>query len=236
MDGILYTDMKTFVIGDIHGAYKALRQCLERCDFDYHHDRLIVLGDICDGYPQVHLCIDELLKIKHCSYIVGNHDLWALDWALRGSKPEIWTSQGGTGTINSYEGEVVPREHIHFLQTAYRWYIWQEKLFVHGGFSPEVPIEQQKNEKFVWDRLLIENAWKKSLENNDYKFSQYEEIFLGHTPTKNFGGTVPMRFCNIWAMDTGAGWYGPLTIMNVNSKEYWQSDTTSTLYPNYVSR
>ena len=31
--------MKTFVIGDIHGGYKALVQCLERSKFDYENKR-----------------------------------------------------------------------------------------------------------------------------------------------------------------------------------------------------
>ncbi|MCA9398849.1 MAG: metallophosphoesterase, partial [Candidatus Omnitrophica bacterium] len=55
--------MRVFAIGDIHGAYKALIQCLERSGFDYQKDRLIVLGDVCDGYPQAKKCISELLKI-----------------------------------------------------------------------------------------------------------------------------------------------------------------------------
>ncbi len=42
---------RTFVIGDIHGAYRALRQCLDRADFDYESDHLICLGDVCDGWP-----------------------------------------------------------------------------------------------------------------------------------------------------------------------------------------
>ena len=44
--------MKTYAIGDIHGAYKALIQCFERSKFDYKNDRLIVMGDVCDGYPE----------------------------------------------------------------------------------------------------------------------------------------------------------------------------------------
>jgi len=40
---------KTFVIGDIHGGYKALLQCFARSGFDYKKDKLICLGDITDG-------------------------------------------------------------------------------------------------------------------------------------------------------------------------------------------
>ena len=111
--------MKVFAIGDIHGAYKALVQCLERSGFDYEKDRLIVLGDVCDGYSGVKQCIDELLRIKHCDFIIGNHDLWTLDWAKQGDMPEIWTSQGGNQTIASYGGGPMPQEHIDFLKNAH---------------------------------------------------------------------------------------------------------------------
>ena len=73
--------MKIYAVGDIHGAYKALIQCFKRSKFDYQKDRLIVMGDVCDGYPYVKECIDELLKIKHYDLVIGNHDMWALDWA-----------------------------------------------------------------------------------------------------------------------------------------------------------
>ena len=49
-------------------------QCFERAKFDYKKDRLIVMGDVCDGYPDVKQCTDELLKIKHCDLVIGNHD------------------------------------------------------------------------------------------------------------------------------------------------------------------
>jgi len=75
--------MKALVIGDIHGAYRALMQCFERSGFNKENDRLILLGDICDGYPEVKQCIDELLKVKYCDLIIGNHDLWALEWAKK---------------------------------------------------------------------------------------------------------------------------------------------------------
>jgi serine/threonine protein phosphatase 1 len=49
-------EMRAFVIGDLHGAYKALEQCLDRSGFDYENDVLIQLGDIADGYPEVYEC------------------------------------------------------------------------------------------------------------------------------------------------------------------------------------
>ncbi len=52
---------RRFVIGDIHGAHRALLQCFERSGFDRQNDLLICLGDLCDGWPDVDKVFDELL-------------------------------------------------------------------------------------------------------------------------------------------------------------------------------
>ncbi len=238
--------MKTFVIGDIHGAYKALVQCLERSKFDYQNDRLIALGDVCDGYPEVKQCIDELLKIKHCDFIIGNHDLWALDWATKGIKEDLWLNQGGRNTIASYDGQAMPKTHIDFLKNAHAWIDEKNCLFVHGGIDPNKKVEAHNLDYLVWDRNLVESAWNKAHQNPKYKFSKYEEIFVGHTTTQWFArnketslltpaerarlGTEPLFLCNVILLDTGAGWSGKLTIMDIDTKEYWQSDLTPELY------
>jgi serine/threonine protein phosphatase 1 len=229
--------MKTFCVGDIHGAYLALMQCLTLSGFDYAKDRLIVLGDVCDGYPQVHLCIDELLKMVHCDYILGNHDQWALDWALKDEKPEFWITQGGKGTMASYDNQPMSERHVEFLKKAHLWLEVGDKVFLHGGFNPNFALDKQSSDNFIWDRELIYSAWKKSLEDASYKFSCYEEIFVGHTPVQNFQkSSLPQHFCNVWDLDTGAGWSGPLTIMNVETKQFWQSEATPNLYPGIRSR
>ena len=64
--------MKTFVIGDIHGNYRGLMQCLERSNFDYDKDTLISLGDVVDGHSESYEVVEELLKIKNLIAIKGN--------------------------------------------------------------------------------------------------------------------------------------------------------------------
>lgn len=222
--------MKIYAIGDIHGAYKALIQCFERAQFDYEQDRLIVIGDVCDGYPDVKQCIDELLKVKHCDLIIGNHDIWTLDWALRGDKPEIWTSQGGNRTMASYNGGPMPKEHIDFLKNGRLWLEIENKLFVHAGFNPDIPLEKNDPFLLVWDRDLLDRAWKKYLSGQEEQIGKYEDIFIGHTTTNFYNTLKPIHACNIWDIDTGAGWSGKLTIIDVDTKEYWQSDLTPDLY------
>jgi serine/threonine protein phosphatase 1 len=36
---------------------------------------------------------------------------------------------------------------------------------------------------------------------------------------------------NIWNVDTGAAFKGALTIMDIDSKQVWQSDVLPSLYP-----
>ena len=59
----------------------------------------------------------------------------------------------------------------------------------------------------------------------------YPEVFIGHTPTIHLGSKKPLQAACVWNLDTGAGFTGPLTIMDVDSKHYWQSDEVHTLYP-----
>jgi len=222
--------MRTFCIGDIHGGYKALIECLQRSSFDYQQDRLIVLGDVCDGYPQVDRCINELLKIAHCDYILGNHDLWALDWALRDEAPDLWVTQGGQGTLSSYPNGM-PQAHIDFLKHGRFYLELDNKIFVHGGFDPSKPIKIQQQTEFAWDRKMIYDAWSQSVRDPNVQIGSYEEIYLGHTPThRQFDSKVPLKMGNVWAMDTGAGWGECLSIMDIDTKEYWQSQANVILY------
>lgn len=215
--------MKTFVIGDIHGAYKALLQCLKLSEFDKKEDRLICLGDVCDRGKRVKECIDELLTIPHCVYILGNHDAWSLEWAVSGKILPEWWEQGGAKTAKSYNSDRMPKEHIQFLSQARLYFVDKNRLFVHGGFDPQQPVEKTPKEIFLWDRSLLKKAKEFQLTDPDHKFGIYDEVFVGHTPTLNFGKEEPQKFCNIWDLDTGAGWGARLTIMDVDTKEFWQS-------------
>ena len=58
----------------------------------------------------------------------------------------------------------------------------------------------------------------------------YKDIFVGHTTTELYRTLEPIHACNVWDVDTGAGWSGKLAIMDVETKKYWQSDLSKDLY------
>lgn len=258
--------MKTFVIGDIHGGYKALKQCLERSSFDYKEDLLILIGDICDGWSQTFECVEELLKIENRIFILGNHDDWFIDWLEKGMHPVSWL-QGGHTTAKSYIDHAerdgidimqrmggyvtnlttfdIPIEHVKFWKNHHLKYHDTDRnyLFVHGGFIRDMPISVQDRHDFLWNRSMFDQAmsYESSLgkfakEGPNHKFKMvdpFELVFIGHTATINWGKppiTTPIKAGPVWNVDTGGGWMGKLTIMNIDTKEYWQSDPVQELY------
>jgi serine/threonine protein phosphatase 1 len=223
--------MRTFVIGDIHGAHRALAQCLERSGFDDRQDRLIALGDVCDRTDEVDRVIERLLQITRLDLIAGNHDLWALDWMEHGRAPRIWLAQGGVETISSYHGHEVPESHRHLLKQALPYLITSDnRLFIHGGFDVKIPLDKQAVDDLVWDRSLLQQAWDYERSGIYHHIGDYQQIYVGHTPTLVFGSGIPLHLCNLWAMDTGAGAYGRLSIMNIHTEEIYQSDPVVELY------
>lgn len=219
--------MRTFVIGDIHGAHKALVQCLERAEFDYERDRLICLGDVCDGWPETKQAIDELLKLKNLIYILGNHDYWTREWMKYGTADEIWLSQGGRATVESYNNTP---DHIHqkFLERALPYFILDDALFVHAGINPIQPIANQDMDIFLWDRNLARLALYYRDQNIESSLTDFTEVYLGHTPISS---GKPVQGGGVWLMDTGAGWSGPLSIMNIETKKIFTSERVPMLYP-----
>lgn len=235
--------MRTFVIGDIHGGYKALLQVLERSNFDYDNDKLICLGDVTDGWPDVAESIEELMKIKNLVYCLGNHDEWAIDGLendMNSRSYLAWFTQGGEATGNSYKKNPhLLEKHLKFLKEAKRYYLDEEnRLFLHAGINLENDVEDQPEATYIWDRRMIGNVSRGFTEGTE----KYKEIYVGHTPTLGMQEIPewvhgkPMQFGNVWDMDTGATYMGKLSMMEINTKELFQSDVVFTLYPDHKGR
>lgn len=231
--------MKTFVMGDIHGAYKALVQCLERSEFDKENDTLIQLGDIVDGYSESFECVEELLTIKNLISIKGNHDQWFNQYLETGKHPVNWT-HGGWSTRSSYSNREIPLSHKEFFAKQLLYYKdKQNNIFVHGGFNRLETLRENEftPHVFYWDRDLWQEVLSAESINKTINIVEpHNEIFLGHTNTMIWGKDTPMKAKTVWNLDTNAGWGDKLTIMNVETKEFFQSDKIIKLYPNDKGR
>ncbi|MBP6181777.1 metallophosphoesterase family protein [Flavobacterium sp.] len=240
--------MRTLVIGDIHGGLHALHQIMERANVTTK-DTLIFLGDYVDGWSQSPQVIDyliELQKKQNCICIRGNHDDLLLEWLNKSKDNLMWYKHGGEATVIAYEtvDTETKQKHIEFLQSLENFYLdEQNRLFVHAGFTNMNGVDfEYFPGLFYWDRTLWETALAldKAMKPDDLfypkRFTLYNEIYIGHTPVSRIGKTIPVQMACVWNLDTGAAFKGPLTIMDVDTKEFWQSEPLDVIYPNEKGR
>ncbi|UQD55484.1 metallophosphoesterase family protein [Flavobacterium sp. K5-23] len=234
--------MRTLVIGDIHGGLRALHQIMERAKVT-PKDTLIFLGDYVDGWSQSPQVIDFLIELKstnECFFIRGNHDDLLLHWLKDSKENLMWYKHGGESTVSAYE--IVPAEtkqkHIEFLQSLLDYYLDNKnRLFIHAGFTNMNGVKAEYFPKlFYWDRTLWETALAldPSIKPNDSLYPKrltlYNEVYIGHTPVTRIDKTIPVQRACVWNVDTGAAFKGPLTIMDIDTKEFWQSEPLNHLY------
>jgi len=240
--------MRTLVIGDIHGGLKALVQLLAKLKLS-QKDTLIFLGDYVDGWGQSAQVLSFLLefsKKQECIFIKGNHDLWCERWLRDSSTEQAWLAHGGAATIKSYEtvSNAEKTKHLRFLEDMPLYYLDnQRRLFLHAGFTAENGVEEEDvPQNLFYDRTLWQIAMQ--AEANEIssdepylrRFKNYNEIFIGHTPTLRFDQDTPMKALNVWNIDTGAAFTGKLSAIDVNSKKIFQSEPVTDFYPSENGR
>ncbi|MFT6923140.1 MAG: serine/threonine protein phosphatase 1 [Crocinitomicaceae bacterium] len=238
---------RTLVIGDIHGGLIALKEILEKAMVT-SSDHLIFLGDYVDGWSDSAQVIEYLIPISQtnkCTFIYGNHDAWCHDWLRGGIPNDTWLMHGGKATIESYNRLGVEEwaKHKEFFDSMTAYHIdGKNRLFIHAGFtSLQGPTKEHHKTNFYWDRTL----WETALTSHELsELSQYypkrlklfNEIFIGHTPTTKWNFTLPWNRANVWNIDTGAAFKGKLSIMDIDSREIWQSENLYKLYPKESGR
>ena len=84
--------------------------------------------------------------------------------------------------------------------------------------------------------LAMDNELSKDAISYPNRLKLYKEIYIGHTPVTKINETVPVNKASVWNVDTGAAFKGKLSIIDVATKEFWQSDNLPDLYPNEKGR
>lgn len=240
--------MRTLVVGDIHSGLRGLEQVLDRLA-PKRDDHFIFLGDYVDGWSDAAKTISFLLEFAQqysCIFLRGNHDELAYNYLSKNDDPALWLAHGGQATKLSYteikEDDLA--DHLKFFESLVNYHIDENnRLFVHAGFSNlHGPKYEYYPNSVYWDRSLWEMVCamdpKLGPDDNLYpnRLRLFKEIYIGHTPVSRIGSLVPIRFANVWNIDTGAAFKGALSILDVDSKQLWQSDPVWTLYPGEQGR
>lgn len=215
--------MKTFVIGDIHARFEKLEALLTRTAFKFSTDRLVVIGDVLDSGPEPFECAKMLTDITFLRVLIGDYDLDFISYALRNeSNAYVMTKISNTRAIwdnmskaekDFYSGS--------FLSTMRPYYMVDKNLYVHGGIQLNGPVQHQPLYSICRDTKMWDNVMNMK---NDFKVSSiFDNIFRGHTPTTLYGSNKPMYKNGVWNVNTSRALDDPLTMMDVETKEYWQA-------------
>lgn len=240
--------MKTVVIGDIHGGLKALKQLIEGANLP-SNTKYIFLGDYVDGWSQSAEVISYLINFSQendCILLRGNHDELLCNYLKTGKTNPMWLSQGGQSSVESYSNLSKTKKEIHirFLENLTNYHVDSEnRLFLHAGFTNQHgPQHDYYSNLVFWDRTLWEMvcAMDTSIPEDDDRYPKrlklFKEIFIGHTPVTRIGFDKPTNFANVWNIDTGAAFKGRISMLDVDSKEIWQSNPVYSLYPDENGR
>ncbi len=230
--------MRKLIVGDIHGNFRGLKQVLEKANFNLKEDLLIGIGDYVDGYSESKEVVDFLIGLEdNFVGILGNHDQWMAQWIMDPViDAHIWLLQGGYATVHSFNKTNL-QYYVDWMKSLPLYLIIDNKLIVHGGYNPKYSISKQSTHTLLWDRQLFSQSFIPK-EFNEYTENDiiYDKVFIGHTTTEKFNSTKPLFSEKVIGIDTGAGWSGKLTLMDIHTLEYWQSDFAIKLYPEEKGR
>ena len=221
---------RMLVMGDIHGQYEKMTRVLEQSGYDPVLDQLILLGDYVDRGPQASRVVELTEELAEAGAIAlyGNHEdlmLAALTGRFdrRVQALEQWYANGGEITLASYRDKaVLLRSHLEFLAKLPRWFEQEGLIFVHAGLRPGLPLAKQNLQDLIWIR-------------DEYiqGYTGPQLVIAGHTPTQYLKryellpdiAEATMPIIRPWQifLDTGAAWGGPLTLMELPSRQYWQA-------------
>lgn len=240
--------MRTLVVGDIHGGLRAIEQVLDRVG-PLADDRFIFVGDYVDGWSESAETVSFLLNFAEtysCIFLRGNHDELVYNFLKKDDNNPMWLAHGGESSKQSYAqlSEEMINRHILFYEALENYHIDDNnRLFLHAGFTNQMgPMHEYYPNVVYWDRTLwemvctMDKGVSKDSPNYPSRLRLFNEIYIGHTPVTRLGYTEPVNYANVWNVDTGAAFKGPLSIMDVDTKQLWQSDPVYTLYPEEKGR
>jgi serine/threonine protein phosphatase 1 len=188
-------DCRIYAIGDIHGRADLLIRLLAAIGADASArprvatQMLVFLGDYIDRGFQSRNVIELLLHGVSEDftpvYLKGNHEALLLDYLDDPGAAELWVSNGGLATLESYGldwdsaeftreklQERMPRRHREFLERLELSATFGDYFFCHAGVMPGVPVDAQLESSLLWIRSIF----------LDYDGDFGKVVVHGHTP------------------------------------------------------
>lgn len=182
-------------------------------------------------------------------------------WVVQGGQATIESYINTKHVVDDNHKDFFRKLHNYYIDDENRGFVhggYKSKL----GLGNEHYESDYYWDRDLWE--LAVNQHGKDMSDEDYdeffrpnpvRMFKHKEVYIGHTSTlaykckphlpeyhnlmqenKSGGITVPMNRCNMWNIDTGGGWFGKISVMDIDTKEVWQSDYLKELYPKEKGR
>jgi serine/threonine protein phosphatase 1 len=214
---------RTIAIGDIHGCSAALAALVEVIR-PGPLDTLIFLGDYIDRGPDSRGVLDLLVALAtRCRLVplLGNHEELLVAAVRDPAAVRPWLTIGGVETLLSYGwapggprrglADWIPSRHWDFLAGCVPYHETDTHLFVHAGYVPDLPLEEQPPEALRW---MVTDA-RRVRPHRSGKIA-----VVGHTPQRG-GKVLDLGF--LQCIDTNCHRGGWLTALEVHTGQVWQA-------------
>ncbi|KAB0665710.1 serine/threonine protein phosphatase [Oryzomonas japonica] len=153
---------RVFVIGDVHGCARTLRELVIRGVRLTPSDTLYLLGDLIDRGPDSKGVLDFIFELTAAGYNVasvqGNHEEMCLRAPYGRPAMDMWTSNGGLTTLASFLADGpgdIPHRYLQYLGSLPPYILLDHFVIVHAGlnFDREPPFGPlDDTEAMLWTR------------------------------------------------------------------------------------
>jgi serine/threonine protein phosphatase 1 len=217
---------RTIAIGDIHGCSEALAGLIEAIE-PSPVDQIVTLGDYVDRGTNSRGVLDQLIALEQrCRLfpLMGDHEEMLLAALRDSSCRERWLRCGGIETLKSYGwakssarrslASWIPQRHLAFLSGCRLFHETSTHIFLHAGFLPDLPMDQQPSQALLWRVTDAQSA---------VRHCSGKVAVVGHTPQLS-GEVLDLEF--LVCIDTNCARGGWLTALDTSTGQRWQVDRT----------
>ena len=201
-----------WVVGDVHGFFQSMTALCSQLNLR-EGDWVVFLGDLIDRGPNGFGVVHHVMHHPQCASVRGNHeDMMVRQFTMDKLRtPDLdmmlWMRNGGNTTVASYmdasrdstgavdeEGlEHLAREHTDWMARLPTHLVLNRWRLVHAGYSPDAPLDGQRDEDLLWIRGAFHHAVA--------PVDPLRTVVFGHTPTAGLPGHTVEDWGEVWRSD-----------------------------------
>lgn len=156
----------TYAIPDLHGRFDLLERAMSYIQQHAGRQtaRVVTLGDYVDRGPESRDVIEFLIRWPFPDLqlvaLKGNHEAMMWEACNNLLEADWWMKNGGNETLASYGRftggmslrSVVLPHHLEWISKLPNFFADPQRIFVHAGLDPRLPLNQQSERTLLWKR------------------------------------------------------------------------------------